>query len=110
MLDQRDSKDIYNIQINAVPLYFLYSEESWKMYHDFHKNIKQQKLFSTLIIICTIFNKWPPIKTEQQISILKWFLKDHVTLKTGVMMLKIQFKIYHILKHIQIQNSSFKLQ
>ncbi len=27
---------------------------------------------------------------EQQISILHWFLKDHVTLKTGVMMLKIQ--------------------
>ncbi len=26
---------------------------------------------------------------EQQISILEWFLKDHVTLKTGVMMLKI---------------------
>ncbi len=25
---------------------------------------------------------------EQQISILEWFLKDHVTLKTGVMMLK----------------------
>ncbi len=40
---------------------------------------------------------------KQQISILEWFLKDHVTLKTGVMMLKIQlynqrnklhFKIY----------------
>ncbi len=29
---------------------------------------------------------------EQQISIL-WFLKDHVTLKTGVMMLKIQLRI-----------------
>ncbi len=28
---------------------------------------------------------------EQQISILEWFLKDHVTLKTEVMMLKIQF-------------------
>ncbi len=27
---------------------------------------------------------------EQQISILEWFVKDHVTLKTGVMMLKIQ--------------------
>jgi len=27
---------------------------------------------------------------EQQISILKLFLRDHVTLKTGVMMLKIQ--------------------
>ncbi len=27
---------------------------------------------------------------ELQIIILKWFLKDHVTLKTGVMMLKNQ--------------------
>jgi len=27
---------------------------------------------------------------EQQILILEWFLKGHVTLKTGVMMLKIQ--------------------
>jgi len=28
---------------------------------------------------------------EQHISIVKLFLKDHVTLRTGVMMLKIQF-------------------
>ncbi len=28
---------------------------------------------------------------EQQISLLERILKDHVTLKTGVMMLKIQF-------------------
>jgi len=27
---------------------------------------------------------------EHQIIILEWFLKDHVTLKTGVMMLNIQ--------------------
>jgi len=27
---------------------------------------------------------------NHKISILEWFLKDHVTLKTGVMMLKIQ--------------------
>jgi len=27
---------------------------------------------------------------EDQISILEWFLKDHVTLKSGVMMQKIQ--------------------
>jgi len=27
---------------------------------------------------------------EQKIGILEWFQKDHVTLKTGVMMLKIQ--------------------
>jgi len=27
---------------------------------------------------------------DHQILILEWFLKDHVTLKTGVMMLNIQ--------------------
>ncbi len=39
---------------------------------------------------------------EQQISILEWFLKDHVTLKTGVMMLNIFWKF------IKIENSYFK--
>ncbi len=33
---------------------------------------------------------------EQQISILEWFLKGNVTLKTGVMMLKIQLYITEI--------------
>ncbi len=47
----------------------------------------------------------------QQIRILEWFLKDHVTRKTGVMMLKIQLYIIginYILKYIQIENSYFK--
>ncbi len=50
---------------------------------------------------------------EQQISILELFLKDHVTLKTGVMMLKIQLRITgmnDILKYIQTENSYFKKQ
>ncbi len=41
---------------------------------------------------------------KQQISILEWFLKDHVTLKTGEMMLKIQLcitGINYILKYSQ---------
>ncbi len=45
-------------------------------------------------------------------SILEWFLKDHVTLKTWVMLLKIQLRITeinYILKYIQIENSQFKL-
>ncbi len=44
---------------------------------------------------------------ELQISILVGFLKDHVTLKTGVMMLKIQLwitEINYILNYIQIEN------
>ncbi len=43
---------------------------------------------------------------EHQISILEWFLKDHVTLKTGVMMLKIQLcitGINYILKCIKVE-------
>ncbi len=48
---------------------------------------------------------------ENQISVLKWFLKDHVTLKTEVMMLKIQ--LYHIyfiiLKEIKIKKQLFQL-
>jgi len=44
---------------------------------------------------------------EQQISILEWFLKDHVTLKTGVMMLKIQLCLHRNklqLKYMKIEN------
>ncbi len=45
---------------------------------------------------------------EQQISILKWFLNDHVTLKTGVMMLKIQLYItgIHFKKKTVLLNSN----
>ncbi len=49
---------------------------------------------------------------ELQISILEWFPKDHVTLKTEVIMLKIQLYITGInynLKYIKIENSYFKL-
>ncbi len=45
---------------------------------------------------------------EQQISILERFLNDHVTLKTGVMMLKIQLcitEINYILKYIKTEKS-----
>jgi len=45
-------------------------------------------------------------------SAYEWFLKDHVTLKTGVMMLKIQLRITginYILKYIKIERSYFKL-
>ncbi len=49
---------------------------------------------------------------EQQISTLEWFLKDHVTLKTGVIMLNIQLcitGINYILKYIKIEMSYLKL-
>ncbi len=41
-----------------------------------------------------------------QVCMYEWFLKDHVTLKTGIMMLKIQFTITSlndILKSIKIE-------
>ncbi len=46
---------------------------------------------------------------EQQISILEWFLKDHVTLKPGV---KIQIwitGINYIWKYIQIETQLFQI-
>jgi len=49
---------------------------------------------------------------EQQILILERFLKDHVTLKTGLMMLKIQlchFRNKLHFKCIPIENSTFKI-
>ncbi len=92
-LIKSDDKYIYNVttdfyfQINAVLLNFLFIKETWKKFYSVVFNI----------IIINIF--------EQQIRILEWFLKDHVT---GIMMLKIQlwnhrnklhFKIYSNRKH-----------
>ncbi len=40
------------------------------------------------------------------LALLEWFLKDHATLKTGVMMLKIQLcmtGMKHILKYIEVE-------
>ncbi len=48
---------------------------------------------------------------ENQISILKWFLKDHVTLKTGVMAAKrINYSIKlinYVLIYIKIENGLY---
>jgi len=47
---------------------------------------------------------------KYQILILEWFLKDHVTLKTGVMMLKVQLwsqDINYTLLYIHIENRWF---
>ncbi len=57
-----------------------------KMYHGFSQKYYAAELFS--VSICCI---------------LEWFLKDHVTLKIGVMMLKIQLcitRINYIVKYI----------
>ncbi len=73
------------------------------MYDRFHKNKKQQ-LFSTLIIIRNV--SWAANQHIRMIS------EDHVTLKTGVMMLKIQLRITeinYVLQYIHIENSYLKL-
>ncbi len=98
-----DIKDIYVMKyifflINAVLVIFLLIKESLKSVSRI-----AQKCFQHWLL--EMFN-------EHQISILEWFLKDHVTLKTAVMMLKIQLYITginRILKYIQIDNSYFKL-
>ncbi len=61
------------------------------------KNTKKRKLKKTWSST-TVFNihDKKEMFLEQQISILEWFLKDHVTLKTEVMMLKIQLCIIGI--------------
>ncbi len=72
-----------------------------------HKGIalKTSKMYIIWPKVCGHWTpKHVPIKIlEHQISILEWSLKDHVTLKTGVMMLKTQlcnrknklsFKVY----------------
>ncbi len=59
----------------------------------------EKKIYSAVFNIILIINVF-----EQQIRILEWFLKDHVT---GVMMIKkISFEITginYILKYIQIE-------
>ncbi len=59
-------------------LYFVFIKESRKKYITVAQKYKAAIVFN-------IYNKQPAI------SILKGFLKDHMTLKIGVMMLKIQF-------------------
>jgi len=47
---------------------------------------------------------------ELQVSILVWFMKDHVTWRTGVMMLKIQIFIKGINQIFTIENIEFKFK
>ncbi len=72
---------------------FYSSKNPEKICHCFHKNIMQHNCYHA----------------EHQISILEWFLKDHVTLKTKVMATenssfhhrnKLHFKIYSNRKHL----------
>ncbi len=53
------------LPINAVLLNFLFIKEFQKKGISFHKNIKEHKIIIMFL--------------EQQIIILEWFLKEHVT-------------------------------
>ncbi len=74
----------YIFKINAIRLNFLVIKESWNVvFFSFHKNVKHAtQLFSTKIIIRTV--SWA---ANQHIIMIS---EDHVTLKTGVMMLKMR--------------------
>ncbi len=72
-------------------LFFVFLKQ---LYRSFCKNIKQHNCFQ--------------IVQQEQISVLEWFLKDHVTLKTGEIMLKIQLcitEINYIFKHIKTKTA-----
>ncbi len=61
------------------------------IFGSFYSSKNPEKIYSTVLnIIINNNSNNNKMFIEQQISILVWFLKDHVTLKTGVMMLKIK--------------------
>ncbi len=73
--------------------------------YQFPQKYLAAQLFSTLMIIIRNVS-WAVNQHIRMIS------EDHVTLKTGVMMLKIQLhitEINYILTYIHIENSYFKL-
>ncbi len=73
LMIESDSNSIHNatkifvFQINAVLLNFSF-KESWKIYILVSTNIKQHKSLNTI---------------KHPICILKWFLKDHMTLNNS---------------------------
>ncbi len=88
-------------QINAVLLHFQFYILKIKMYPCFRKKYEAAQLFLTLII-----NNIVSWSSNQYIIMIS---EDHVTLKTGVMMQKIQLRITeinYILQYIQVENSS----
>ncbi len=91
---------IYNLFQEILLFRTFYSWNNLVFY--FHKILSSTTVFK-------IDNTNIYIYIEQQISILPWFLKDHVTLKSGVTMLKIQlyhnrnklpFKMYYTTKQL----------
>ncbi len=74
------------------------------MYHSFHQKYEAAQLFSALILIRNV--SWA---SNQYIIMI---YEDHVTLKTGGMMLEIQLRITEIsysLNSIKIETISLKL-
>ncbi len=69
---------------------FYLSENPEKIIIWFSQKFEAAQLFPTLVIIRNVL--W----AANQHTLLEWFLKDHVTLNTKVMMLKIQLCITRI--------------
>ncbi len=81
------------------------------------KNTKKCIIVPTNILRSTfVFNSDKnKMLLEHQISILEWFFKDHVTLKTGIMNESWKFIFYitwinYILKCIKLEKKQCKLQ
>jgi len=90
---------IFNFKTNAVQLDFLFIKESWKKI----KTWFLQKLNNTTVFNINYTNKG----VKHQISILEWFMKYHVTLKSyGSWKFSFPSQEY-ILKSIQTENSYF---
>ncbi len=75
-------------QLNAFKIYHFILQGCIQFIKSNSKDLIQENYFR----INAVFNNIKKI-LEQQINIFEWFLKDHGTLKTGIMMLKIQLCI-----------------
>ncbi len=88
-LIKSDSKDIYNatkdFYFKTITFEFFIHQRNLIFFSSYFPQNILSSFYMLIIIRYKIF-------LEQQISILEWFLMDHVTLKTGVMMLKIENK------------------
>ncbi len=75
-----DSKAIYVTKTWT----FFFIKESWKsiLVSTYIYIYEAARLFSILIILCFLSLFW--------FSKLEWFQKDHVTIKTGIVILNIQ--------------------
>ncbi len=86
-------------------LKFLFINNPEKKYYRFPKSIQQHNCYNSNFVFKKGF-----LSTKS--AYIRMISEDHVTLKTGVMKLKIQrcvTEINYILQYIKMKNSYFKL-